>query len=134
MSHATRSLIGNYFNHKMLSIYSCQRFYNLNVSKYISNLMYDRKKWDELCLKVFLLSLFSEEAKKNDFQRTTPKKQLIQTFRLSFLTTLIQQSIGKILPFHVLLSSRHSLCDCVQERSCICSHNNGTQTLAFVWL
>lgn len=36
--------------------------------------MYDRKKWDELCLKVFLLSLFTEEEKKKRFSKNNSEK------------------------------------------------------------
>ena len=49
--------------------------------------------------------LYTRRKKKTIFQGTTPKKR-IQTFRLSFLTTLVQQAFGKILPlFKILFSS-----------------------------
>ena len=47
----------------------------------------------------------TREKKKTNFQGTKPKKR-IQTFTLSFLTTLFQQAIIKILPlFQILFSS-----------------------------
>ena len=76
----------------------------MNVSNYVSNLICYCKQWDELCFKSIFV-IHQREKKKKIFQGTTPKK-LIWTFRLSFLTTLVQQAIVKILPlFYIVFSS-----------------------------